>query len=150
MLRTHLFQTLSSKYYDQALFYSNFTSDIRGCKKELVIESAFLTAKRVNTFLPILRKLVYEGVNVIVNTRNPNEHEGFMCDQSVASVHALQRAGVTVLYTTGLHRKLAVIDCRIVWEGSLNILSQSDSCEIMKRTVSTKVAKELLTFLQIY
>jgi hypothetical protein len=54
---------------------------------------------------------------------------------------------VKVLYTVKHHRKLAIIDDEILWEGSLNILSQNDSCEIMRRTVSQQVASEMVRFI---
>jgi len=50
----------------------------------------------------------------------------------------MQKLGVIVLYTVGHHRKLAVLDRKIVYEGSLNILSFNDSCEIMRKITSTK------------
>ncbi len=43
-----------------------------------------------------------------------------------------------------LHRKLAVIDANIVWEGSLNILSQARSAEFMRRIVSFEIASQTL------
>lgn len=59
----------------------------------------------------------------------------------------MQEIGVTVFYTVGHHRKLAVIDQEIFYEGSLNILSFSDSCEIMRRVVSSTEAMKLLKFI---
>ena len=133
-------------HFDQSSFYSNFTEDLRLCKRELLIESAFLTVKRVNRLLPVLTLLVQKGTRVTVNTRHPNEHDGIMQTQAIASILAMQSAGITVLYTTGLHRKLAIIDRSIVWEGSLNILSQYDSCELMRRSASTNEARDVLAY----
>ena len=136
-----------SDLFDQQSFYRNFNADLRSCKRELYIESAFLTVKRVNHLLPILGLLVKDGIKITVNTRHPEEHDGFMQLQSLAAVNALQHACITVLYTAGLHRKLAVIDRKVLWEGSLNILSQADSCELMRRTNSETSAESLLSFI---
>jgi hypothetical protein len=57
----------------------------------------------------------------------------------------MQELGVKVLYTVKHHRKLAVVD-DVLWEGSLNILSQNDSCEIMRRIVSVLLTEEMLRF----
>ena len=54
-----------------------------------------------------------------------------------------------VLYTVKHHRKLAIIDEEILWEGSLNILSQGDSCEIMRRTFSDSLALQMLHFTKL-
>jgi hypothetical protein len=56
----------------------------------------------------------------------------------------MQSIGVDVYMTVGHHRKLAVIDKSILWEGSLNILSQYDSCEVMRRIRSKEWAKEVI------
>ncbi len=58
----------------------------------------------------------------------------------------MQTIGVEVYMTVGHHRKLAVIDKSILWEGSLNILSQYDSCEVMLRIRSKEWAKEVIEF----
>ena len=49
-------------------------------------------------------------------------------------------------YNDFRHRKLAVIDRAILWEGSLNILSQSNSKEIMRRTKSAFLANQVINF----
>jgi len=43
------------------------------------------------------------------------------------------QAGVKVLYCRELHEKLAFVDRKIAWCGSLNILSHSRSSEVMIR-----------------
>ena len=62
------------------------------------------------------------------------------------AVGIMQDLGIEVLMTGGHHRKLAIIDDAILWEGSLNILSQNDSCELMRRIKSDVAVKELLRF----
>lgn len=47
------------------------------------------------------------------------------------------------------HRKLAIIDDDILWEGGLNVLSQNDSCEIMRRIKSNEVFKQMMQFIGI-
>jgi hypothetical protein len=136
----------TSQLYDQGSFFGKFQGDIQACHKELIIESAFLTLKRVSTLLPTLAMLISRGVKVTVNTRWPEEHDDFMREQAFYGVGELQSVGVRVLYTTGLHRKLAILDRTIVWEGSLNILSQFDSCELMRRTESSDEADSLLNY----
>lgn len=62
---------------------------------------------------------------------------------------ALQALGVLVLYADSHHRKLAIIDGHVLYEGSLNILSQSSSCEVMRRIESELIASQMLRFLRI-
>jgi hypothetical protein len=67
--------------------------------------------------------------------------------QAAQAVAMMQDIGVLVLYTVKHHRKLAIIDRETFWEGSLNILSYYDSCEIMRRTVSPVETEILINFI---
>ena len=142
--------TLSSKLYSQNDFYKVFSNDLKWAGYEVIIESPFITSRRFNELLPTISTLRHRGVRVIVNTRNPEEHDHDYAGQAYDAIMALQELDVAVLYTTKLHRKLAIIDRKITWEGSLNILSFSDSCELMRRHVDESVASSTIKFLNIY
>jgi hypothetical protein len=139
---------ITSKLHDQSSFYDSFVWDLRRARVLVVIESPFITQKRVNALLPVLRKLRQRGVVVIVNTKPIEEHDPVMADQAILAINELQSVGVKVLMTVGHHRKIAVVD-DILWEGSLNILSQNDSCEFMRRIHSLSLTQEMLSFVGI-
>ena len=82
----------------------------------------------------------------VVSARCPDEHDGEYVRQASDGIQAMQELGVKVLYTVKHHRKLAVID-DVLWEGSLNILSQNDSCEIMRRIVSAQLTAQMIEFI---
>lgn len=136
-----------SSLYDQNTFYRAFERDLRHAKQEVIIESPFIAANRMTLLLPIFRKLGRQGVRIVINTRHPEDHEGDYCRQATEAIVTLQDMGATVLYTGGHHRKLAIIDRKVLYEGSLNILSYRDSCEIMRRVASSTEAKKLLQFI---
>ena len=137
----------ASQLFDNTTFYNSFLKDLSRCKKEVIIESPFLTTRRVSMILPALVKLKRQGVSIIVNTRDPLEQEGRMQQEAELSIDLLQSVGISILFTGGHHRKLAIIDRKLLWEGSLNILSQNDSCEIMRRISSKSLAIEMLRFI---
>lgn len=139
----------STSLYDQNTFYKAFERDLSSAQQEVIIESPFITERRMNVLLPIFVKMRRRNVRIIVNTRNPDEHDGDYYYQALDAVAAMQNLGITVLYTIAHHRKLAIIDRNIVYEGSLNILSFSDSCEIMRKIVSDVIALELCKFIAI-
>ena len=138
-----------TQLFDQNDFYEAFEKDLRQTRSRLIIESPFLTTSRVGKLTPILRELVCRGVKVIVNTKLFDKHDEFMYYQAIECVVLLQELGVKVLFTAGHHRKLAVIDEFILWEGSLNILSQNNSCEIKRRTKSKKLCRQMVSFVGI-
>ena len=138
---------LSSRLYDNTNFYKVFQKDLKHARFSVIIESPFITTRRIEELLPILRKLRQRGVRITVNTRDPKEHDAEYECQARLAVYKMQELGVTVLYTVKHHRKLSIIDGEILYEGSLNILSQIDSCEIMRRTVSQQLANEMVRFI---
>jgi len=144
-MRSHFTSTL----YDQDSFYRQFHKDISRAHKRLIVESSFITTRRVASLLPILAKLRRRGVDIIINTKPLSEHTTGLYEQALESVSLLQDIGVRVLFTNGHHRKLAVIDYSILYEGSLNILSQNDSCEIMRRIDDKTAVSEMIRFIKL-
>jgi len=140
---------LSSKLFDNNNFYSSFTKDLKRAHESIIIESPFITIRRVDELFPEFTKLRKRGVSIIINTRNPNEHNPEYELQALEAVEIFQRIGIKVFYTVRHHRKLAVIDREILWEGSLNILSQGDSCEVMRRSVSPELSRDMLDFIEV-
>ncbi len=141
---------LTSKLYDETSFYPAFLRDLKHCKKEVAIESPYMTARRVAIMAPILKKLVKRGVKVTVNTRFPGHHCELLRIQAWQATKILKDIGVKVWFFHDYHhRKIAVLDGRILYEGSLNILSQCRSREIMRIIESEQLTKQIVRFLGI-
>ena len=140
----------ATQLYDQKTFYQAFIADLDRAKNEVIIESPFITKRRLSLLMPVLKRLRQRDVKIIINTRHPlNGEDIYFNTESIKSVTELQSLGIRVLYTVGQHRKLALIDRQILWEGSLNILSYNDSCEIMRRINSRQIANQTISFLGV-
>lgn len=137
----------NSKLYDQNTFDDQFMRDLRKARKSIIIESPFLRTARIERFIPIFHRLKKRGVEILLSTKPPEEYDGTYQSQAQKSLSLLQSAGIEVLFTVKHHRKLAIIDREIIYEGSLNILSYRDSCEIMRRTTSALEAEVLIDFI---
>jgi phosphatidylserine/phosphatidylglycerophosphate/cardiolipin synthase-like enzyme len=99
--------------------------------------------------LPIFKDLLRRKVKIHIITRDPAEHDEFYRDQATNEILQLYELGIKFTLLKGnFHRKLAIIDTTIIWEGSLNILSQANSKEIMRRIVSRMMVKEMLKFIR--
>jgi len=139
-----------SQLFDETDFYQNFIKDLLSAKQEVVIDSPYITTERVRTFMPIFEHLINKGIKIFVLTRQPKEHDSGMKYQASDEIKNFESIGVTVLPFIGyVHRKLAIIDRNILWEGSLNILSQRDSHEIMRRFEGKETAQQMMTFLKL-
>lgn len=141
---------IGSKLFNEDTFYPALMKDLKNCRSELIIESPFITSRRLDHILPALQKLKQRKVRIIINTRDPHEHdEDRRRDEAHRAVARLQHEGIQVLYTGGHHRKLVIIDRAILYEGSLNVLSQNSSAEIMRRIESAQLAWQTVRFIGI-
>ncbi|MEN9327798.1 MAG: hypothetical protein RI947_606 [Candidatus Parcubacteria bacterium] len=139
-----------SKLFDETSFYKQFIEDLLNCKKEVIIESPYITSSRMELLTPIFKMLVDKGIKVHIVTRDPIEHDEYMQHQATNEILNCCEIGVNITLLRGNHhRKLAIIDREILWEGSLNILSQNNSREIMRRIERKALAIEMLSFLNL-
>lgn len=138
-----------STLYNEKTFYEQFLKDLNNCVNEVVIESPYITASRMEMFYPVFQRLLNNKKKVSIVTRDPAFHlEEYIKHQSTNEVLKSMEMGIKVNLINGNHhRKLSIIDNKILWEGSLNILSQNNSREIMRRLESTKEAKKMADFL---
>lgn len=140
----------STDLFDETTFYKKFKQDLLHAQREVVIESPFITNDRTITLCPVFERLVANGVKIYVITRNPSTHMPSMQDQAESVIEYFERIGVHVLVTSNNHhRKLSIIDRDILWEGSLNILSQTNSREIMRRIAGDGHAQKMFQFLKL-
>lgn len=140
----------TSILYDEKTFYNSFARDLLAVKDEVIIESPFITTKRMKELKPIFERLINKGVKVYIITRDPREHSKEYEEQSESEIRYFEVLGVNVLICVGNHhRKLAILDRNVLWEGSLNILSQTYSREIMRRIESKKLTEEMFKFLDL-
>lgn len=139
-----------SKLYDEKGFYGAFVKDLRQAKEEVIIESPFITSGRMRKLFPVFEELIRRDVKVYVVTRDPRQHDYEWAEQAEAEIQRFAVLGVQVIMASNSHhRKLAIIDREVLWEGSLNILSQTNSREFMRRIWGRKYAQELFDFLDL-
>lgn len=138
----------ASILHDEHTFYQAFIRDLRECKKEVIIECPFITSARMEKLLPIFNDLLIRKVKIHIITRDPAEHDEFFKHQATNEILMCYELGIKFTLIKGnFHRKLAIIDRFITWEGSLNILSQGYSKEIMRRIEGKQTTTELINFL---
>lgn len=139
-----------SQLFDEDTFYPRFLTDIKQAKKQVIIESPFISSRRMSYLTSIFQKLVDRKIKVYVFTRDPQDQKNSMRMQAEIAIRQLESMGVQVIISTdNSHRKIAIIDQNILWEGSLNILSQNNSREYMRRIQSQTHTKECFKFINL-
>jgi phosphatidylserine/phosphatidylglycerophosphate/cardiolipin synthase-like enzyme len=56
----------------------------------------------------------------------------------------LTDSGVSVVFKSNIHQKFAVMDQKVVWYGSINLLSYGSAQESIMRIESSNIANELM------
>ena len=141
---------IHSKLFDEDTFYKQFVADLKNCKKVVIIESPYITTQRMCTLKRHFEALVSRKVKVYIITRNPYDHDISMQKQAEVEIRNFEMMGVQILINNDYnHRKVAILDRKILWEGSLNILSQTYSRELMRRISSKSLANNMFRFLKL-
>lgn len=133
------------KFFNQAFFYKAFESDLMSAERRIVILSPFLTTNRISSFENIFRNLYEKKVKIFVITK-PFGEQKLSQEFGRELIYNLKKINIEVITRPLLHEKLAIIDGKIIWQGSLNILSHNNTSELMMRFVTkeTKFSDETL------
>jgi phosphatidylserine/phosphatidylglycerophosphate/cardiolipin synthase-like enzyme len=94
--------------------------------------------------LPTLEAALAKRVSVVVVTRPTDTYkvkDRLVLEKTLSSLHA---SGVRLVFRANIHQKFAVIDQKIVWYGSINLLSYGNAQESLMRLASPNIAQELL------
>ncbi|MHB1688845.1 MAG: TOTE conflict system archaeo-eukaryotic primase domain-containing protein [Ignavibacteriaceae bacterium] len=135
--------------FNKNSFLPVYINDIVNAQREIFIVSPFVTRKRVEQMLQYLKTAVISNVKVIIMTR---PYEDFREKDRLILQHtldALKNEGVNLLFKSNIHQKFAVIDERIIWYGSINLLSFGNAEESIMRLESSNIANELMKSIDI-
>jgi ssDNA-binding Zn-finger/Zn-ribbon topoisomerase 1 len=130
-------------------FYPALAADLKKATSFIVIFSAFATPDGLSRWFPLFSECLQRGVKIRIITRSLDNQTGSEANKvELGDILPLLRQSGIVLEMRPLpHEKVIVIDDEIVWHGSLNMLSQNKSTELMTRTASISFAKEMLSML---
>jgi hypothetical protein len=131
-------------------FYPILRGDISRSKQRVVIYSPFLTQDRFSYLEPQIKAAVERGVSMYVVTKTHADRGKRELPQCKAIEGFLEHRGVVVIHKAKMHEKIVFVDETILWTGSLNTLSHSDTREIMERRVSKKVFDDYAKTLRLF
>ncbi|MGA9771156.1 MAG: phospholipase D-like domain-containing protein [Blastocatellia bacterium] len=138
------FQVQINHYSDRD-FLELFRNDLAGSLSFIIILSPFLSENRAINYYPVLRSLVTRQVKIDVYTKPGNEQPESLREHYGEVINRLKNIGAQVFIRPGMHEKIGVIDGKILWHGSLNILSHNNTRESMLRFESPDLVYEVLT-----
>jgi superfamily II DNA or RNA helicase len=130
--------------FDKSNFFPVFSSDINHAAREVLIVSPFVTKRRTQQIMRNLEPALAKKVKVTVVTRPAEEFQNKDLTAWNEAIEHIKTSGIHLVYKPNIHQKFAVIDQKIVWYGSINLLSYGGAEESMMRIESNKIAYELM------
>ena len=130
--------------FDKNSFFPVYSNDIVNAAKEVLIVSPFVTKRRAIQVLQYLSTSISKQIKITIITRPPEDFKERGTPALQATIDVLKSAGINLLFKSNIHQKFAVIDQRIVWYGSINLLSYGNAEESIMRLESPNIANELL------
>lgn len=130
--------------FDKSNFLPVFSNDLLAAKEEILIVSPFVTKRRTLQMMQQLEIALRNKINVIIVTRPPGDFGEKEPSALRETLDMLQRAGLNVVFRSNIHQKFAIIDQKVVWYGSINLLSFGSAEESIMRLESPNIASELL------
>ena len=130
--------------FSEATFYPAFARDLESVEKSIVILSPFLTSRGVGRWVNYFHAALQRDIPIRIVTRPSAEFGGAPEAEVTETLEKLRELGIVVDLRGRMHEKIAIIDEKIAWHGSLNILSHRDTSESMLRLTGTAACQRLL------
>lgn len=134
--------------FDKSNFYPVFSNDINHAKHEIVIVSPFVTKRRTQQIMRNLEPVLAKKVKITVLTRPSEDFQNKDLTAWKEAVKQMETIGIHLVFKPNIHQKFAIIDQKIVWYGSINLLSYGSAEESMMRIESNKISYELVGSLE--
>jgi len=134
--------------FDSTTFLPVYKNDLLNAAREIMIVSPFVTKRRVMQMLPFLNAALDRKVKAIVVTRPAADFRERDPQTLEATLALLVAAGIQVIFKSNIHQKFAICDQKIVWYGSINLLSFGRAEESIMRLENPSIADELLGSIQ--
>ncbi len=136
--------------FDKSSFLPVYSNDIVNAAREILIVSPFVTKRRTLQMLKYLEAALENKVRVVVVTRPVEDYKDRDKVALESTINLLKNAGIRVVTKSNIHQKFAVMDQRILWYGSINLLSFGGAEESIMRLNSPNIVIELIRSIDGY
>jgi hypothetical protein len=131
---------MAPRIFNESEFYARFALDLKSAQALVLIQSPFLAERRLQKLEGLITQCAQRRVRICAFVQKPRGD-----NSAVLEIAGLLTAlGVHVSFRERVHEKVAIIDEHILWDGSLNILSHSDSSERMTRWLDRRLVKDAM------
>lgn len=127
--------------YDGETFMQPLLADIHSAGKSIIISSPYVRAGQLRMMEPSLTEAIRRGINVEIHTKDGEAYRktAQVIDRVLASI-----TGARIHRAGDVYLKFIVIDGRLVWYGSIDVLGSVNPKDSIMRLTSGSIAKSLL------
>lgn len=131
--------------FDGENYYEVYRKDLLESGRNIVISSPAISGPKVYELISLLRDKQIAGVEVTIVTWEPDSY-GFGDAGFWMQLHEeMRQAGFYIKTVEETCEHFAIIDQKIVWYGSMNLMAKSNIEDSMMRVQSKKIALELMS-----
>jgi superfamily II DNA or RNA helicase len=130
--------------FDKDNFLPVFNQDINAAKREILVVSPFVRKMRTLQMTKHLKVALEKRIRVLVVTRPKEDFKSKDHATIQRTLDLLTDCGASVVFKSNIHQKYAVMDQKVVWYGSINLLSYGSAQESIMRIESVNIANELV------
>jgi superfamily II DNA or RNA helicase len=130
--------------FDKNSFLPVFNQDINAARREILFVSPFVRKMRTLQMNKHLKVAVERRIRVLIVTRPKEDFKSKDHATIQRTLDLLTGSGANVVFKSNIHQKFAVMDQKIVWYGSINLLSYGSAQESIMRLESANIANELI------
>lgn len=128
---------------NQHEFYRALEFDIRRARTSIEIVSPYVSRSRSESIWPQLLNARRRGVSLTIYMKPVEEQGANLQDAAIELIRKGQKEDIRIIEVPLIHQKVALIDNRICWEGSLNMLSHKNTDELMRRLDGTQTVLQV-------
>ena len=134
-------ENTNAKLYSTEDYKTDFEKDIAASSSRIVIAVPYLSKYNVQAFVSMAEKRSVKGVRIQISACKPNDES--KQKKLLQCVKILEDAGVQVALKDSFSQKIAIIDEKILWYGSVNFLGYTETDECCMRIINAQIASEV-------
>ena len=96
-----------------------------------------------------LKIAIGKKIRVVIVTRPKEDFKSKDHAAIQKALDLLTDNGVGVVFESNIHQKFAIMDQKVVWYGSINLLSYGSAQESIMRIDSANIANELMKSIEV-
>ncbi len=133
--------------YETKNFFSAYFEDITKAKERIIIVSPIISLRTISSLLHKIKNSVNKKVEITIITKTIEEQSDKQKTTAKQKEKIIKENEFKLIYKKGVNIKFSIIDQKIIWYGSLNILGYNTKEEIAIRIENEEISNEFLKLL---